>query len=159
MLSGYDLIFSVFLKEIAVRCKSFVQISLCCLLVVDCAAVATAAVAKVYGKAIVYSGPIYKSMTTEGNKIRLQFDYVGDGLITSDGKSLVDFTIAGVNQNFVPAVATIDGNSIVVSSNQVAKPVAVRYAWHDGTQPNLANKEGLPASPFRTDTWKGVTEP
>lgn len=117
------------------------------------------ALAKVYGKDIVYSGPIYKSMTVEGNKIRLQFDHVGGGLIASDGKPLVDFTIAGADQKFVPAVATIDGNSIVVSSDQVAQPVAVRYAWHDDTQPNFANKEGLPASPFRTDTWKGVTQP
>lgn len=117
------------------------------------------ALAKVYGKTIVYSGPIYKSMSTEGNKVRLQFDHIGGGLVASDGKPLVDFTIAGADQNFVPATATIDGNSIVVSSDKVAQPVAVRYAWHDDTQPNLANKEGLPASPFRTDTWKGVTEP
>lgn len=117
------------------------------------------ALAKVYGKDIVYSGPIYKSMTTEGNKIRLQFDHVGGGLMASNGQPLVDFAIAGADQKFVLAGATIDGASIIVSSGQVAEPVAVRYAWHDDTQPNLANKEGLPASPFRTDTWKGVTEP
>ena len=116
------------------------------------------ALAKVYGRDIVYSGPIYKSMAVEGDKIRLQFDHVGGGLIASDGKPLSDFTIAGADQKFVPAVAEIDGNSIVVHSDQVAQPVAVRYAWRDDAQPNLANKEGLPASPFRTDTWKGVTE-
>ena len=115
--------------------------------------------AKVYAKAVVYSGPIYKSMAKEGSKIRLQFDHVGGGLAASDDRPLADFTIAGANQKFVPAVATIDGNSIVVASDQVARPVAVRYAWHDDTQPNFANKEGLPASPFRTDSWKGVTEP
>jgi sialate O-acetylesterase len=117
------------------------------------------ALAKVYGKKLVYSGPIYKSMKVEGDKIRLQFDHVGGGLIAADGKPLTDFTIAGADQKFVPATAAIDGNSILVQSGQVAQPAAVRYAWHDDATPNLANKEGLPASPFRTDTWKGVTEP
>ena len=117
------------------------------------------ALAKVYDRQnLVYSGPIYKSMAVEGNKIRLQFDHVGGGLIASDGKPLVEFTIAGADQKFAPAKAEIDGAAVVVSSAAVAEPVAVRYAWHDAAQPNLANKEGLPASPFRTDTWKGVTE-
>ena len=117
------------------------------------------ALAKSYGQNLVYSGPIYKSMTVEGNKIRLQFDHVGSGLIASDGKPLTYFTIAGVDQKFVPATAVIDGNSVVVSSDQVAQPAAVRFAWVDDTSPNFANKEGLPASPFRTDAWKGVTQP
>jgi sialate O-acetylesterase len=117
------------------------------------------ALAKVYGRNLVYSGPIYKSMAVEGEKIRLQFDHVGGGLIASDGKPLTYFTIAGADQKFVPATAAIDGNSIVVTSDQVAQPVAVRFAWRDDATPNLANKEGLPASPFRTDAWKGVTQP
>ncbi len=117
------------------------------------------ALAKSYGQNLVYSGPIYKSMTVEGNKIRLQFDHVGSGLIASDGKPLTYFTIAGADQKFVPATAVIDGNSVVVSSDQVAQPAAVRFAWVDDTSPNFANKEGLPASPFRTDAWKGVTQP
>ena len=116
------------------------------------------AMAKVYGKDLVYSGPIYKSMAVEANKIRLQFDHTGGGLTASGDKPLVEFTIAGADQKFVPATATIDGASIVVQCDQVAQPVAVRYAWHDDAQPNLTNKEGLPASPFRTDTWKCVTE-
>ncbi len=87
------------------------------------------ALAKVYGQKLVYSGPIYKSMAIEGRKIRLQFDHVGGGLISSDGKPLVDFTIAGADQKFVPATAEIDGDSIVVHSDQIAEPVAVRYAW------------------------------
>jgi sialate O-acetylesterase len=117
------------------------------------------AMAKVYGKKdLVYSGPIYKSMAVEGNAIRLRFDHVGGGLIASDGKPLVDFIIAGEDQKFLPATATIDGDSIVVHANQVAQPVAVRFAWREDATPNLANKEGLPASPFRTDTWRGVTE-
>jgi sialate O-acetylesterase len=117
------------------------------------------ALAKVYGRDIVYSGPIYKSLAVEGNKIRLQFDHVGGGLIASNGKPLAEFTIAGADQKFAPAVAEIDGNAIVVHSDQVAQPVAVRYGWRDDASSNLANKEGLPASPFRTDAWKGVTQP
>jgi sialate O-acetylesterase len=116
------------------------------------------ALAKVYGRDIVYSGPIYKSMAIENGKIRLQFDHLGGGLIANDGKPLSDFTIAGEDKKFVPAAAAIDGDSIVVHSDQVAKPVAVRYAWREDATPNLANKAGLPASPFRTDSWKGVTE-
>ncbi|MCX6877600.1 MAG: hypothetical protein NTW21_27885 [Verrucomicrobia bacterium] len=116
------------------------------------------ALAKAYGKTLVYSGPIYKSMTVETNKIRLQFDHPGGGLTASNGKPLVEFTIAGADQKFVPATAAIDGASVVVQCDQVAQPMAVRYAWHDDAQPNLTNKEGLPASPFRTDTWKGATE-
>ena len=116
------------------------------------------ALAKVYGRDVVYSGPIYKSMAVEGDKIRLRFDCDDGGLIASDGKPLVDFTIAGADQKFVPAAAEIDGDSIVVHADEVDRPVAVRYAWRDDATPNLANKAGLPASPFRTDQWKGVTE-
>jgi sialate O-acetylesterase len=116
------------------------------------------ALAKVYGKDIVYSGPLYKSMAVEGGKIRVQFDRVGGGLISRDGKPLTDFTIAGNDQKFVPATADIDGACVVVSSPDITAPVAVRFAWRDDTSPNLANKEGLPAGPFRTDSWKGLTE-
>jgi sialate O-acetylesterase len=114
--------------------------------------------AKVYGRDIVYSGPLYKSMAVEGGKIRLQFDHAGGGLIARDGKPLTEFTIAGADKTFVPAVAAIDGDAVVVSSDRVATPEAVRFAWRDDATPNFANKEGLPASPFRTDSWKGVTE-
>jgi sialate O-acetylesterase len=116
------------------------------------------ALAKVYGKEIVYSGPLHKSMTVEGNKIRVKFEHVGGGLVSRDGKPLGEFTIAGDDRKFVPATAQIDGDSIVVSSAEVAAPVAARFAWRDNTEPNLSNKEGLPASPFRTDSWKGLTE-
>jgi sialate O-acetylesterase len=116
------------------------------------------ALATVYGRNLVYSGPIYKSMAMADGQIRLQFDHVGGGLISSDGKPLTDFTIAGADQKYFPATAVIDADSIIVRSDQVAQPVAVRYAWRDDATPNLANKEGLPASPFRTDAWKGVTE-
>ena len=114
--------------------------------------------AKVYGDDdLVYSGPIYKSMKKEGNKIRLMFDHAA-GLKTSDGKALNEFTIAGADEKFVPAKATIDGEMIVVESDEVADPVAVRFGWHELAEPNLVNEAGLPASPFRTDDFKALTE-
>jgi sialate O-acetylesterase len=116
------------------------------------------ALAKVYGKDIVYSGPLYKSMAVEGDKIRVQFEHVGGGLTTSNGKPLSEFTVAGADEKFVHATAAIEGQSIVVHSDAVPQPVAVRFAWRDTAQPNLVNKEGVPAGPFRTDTWKGVTQ-
>ncbi len=112
------------------------------------------ALAKTYGKPIaVYSGPLYRKMKVEGNKIRIFFDHTGSGLASRDGKPLTWFTIAGADKKFVEAKAVIDGDTVVVSSEEVAKPVAVRFGWHDTAEPNLSNKEGLPASPFRTDQW------
>ncbi len=116
------------------------------------------ALAKVHGRDCVYSGPIYKSMAVEGDKIRLRFDHVDGGLAASDGKPLRDFTIAGADEKFVPAQAEIDGDTIVVRSDKVTRPAAVRYAWRDDAVPNLSNQAGLPASPFRTDQWKDTTE-
>ncbi len=111
------------------------------------------ALAKDYGqKNLVYSGPVYKSMEIEGDKIRLSFDYTGSGLIAKDGP-LSHFTIAGADKNFVPATATIENDTIVVSSGKVPTPKAVRFAFTDNAEPNLSNKEGLPASSFRTDNW------
>lgn len=112
-----------------------------------------------YGqKGLVYSGPLYKSMKPEGDKIRIQFHFAGTGLIAKDGGQLREFTIAGEDQDFVPARAVIEGNEVVVSSPMVNKPVSVRFAWRNIPRPNLYNKEGLPASPFRTDNWKLATE-
>lgn len=111
------------------------------------------ALAKTYGqKDLAFSGPMYKSMRVEGQKIRLYFDNVYGGLLARDGH-LSDFIIAGKDQKFVPAQAVIDGDTIVVSSDQVQKPVAVRYAWSNWVKGTLFNKEGLPASSFRTDNW------
>jgi sialate O-acetylesterase len=116
------------------------------------------ALAKDYGKKnIVYSGPIYKSMKIEGDKIRLAFDYTGSGLKTFDGKNVSHLTIAGADKKFVEAKGVIKGNTIIVSSDAVKKPVSVRYGWSNTDEPNLANKEGLPASTFRTDDWPGVS--
>ncbi len=110
------------------------------------------ALAKTYGKTgIVYSGPLYKSMSVEDGKIRIKFDYVGGGLISRDDKPPCCFEIAGADKNFVPATAAIDDGCVVVSSENVKEPVAVRFGWNEESMPNLSNKEGLPASPFRTD--------
>lgn len=112
------------------------------------------ALAKTYGKkGIVYSGPLYKSMKVEGDKIRIYFDYVGSGLVSRDNKELTHFEIAGTDKKFVKAKAVIDGDTIMVSSDEVKEPAAVRYGWHEEAEPNLSNKDGLPASPFRTDNW------
>ncbi len=109
------------------------------------------ALAKTYGKQIVYSGPIYKSMSVDGSKIRVKFDHVGGGLVARDNKPLNWFQIAGEDKKFVDAEATIDGDSVIVSSSKVAKPVAVRFAWDQVADPNLQNVEGLPASAFDTE--------
>jgi len=114
--------------------------------------------ARVYGKDIVYSGPLYESMTIEGNKIRIKFKHVGGGLVAKNGGELKQFIIAGEDQKFVPANAKIEGGSVIVWSDSVAGPKAVRYAWLINPEGcNLYNKEDLPASPFRTDDWLKIT--
>ncbi|MCS6859975.1 MAG: sialate O-acetylesterase [Abditibacteriales bacterium] len=122
------------------------------------ARLALAARAIAYGERIVYSGPIYKSMKVEGNKVVLSFDHVGGGLVAKDG-DLKGFTIAGEDRKFYNAHAAIKGNTVVVWSPQVERPVAVRYGWANCPVVNLYNKEGLPASPFRTDDFPMVTAP
>jgi sialate O-acetylesterase len=113
---------------------------------------ALCALAKTYGKSdVVYAGPIYKSMKVEGNKIRISFDNTAGGLTSRDGKPLTWFRIAAADNKFVDAKAEIDGDTVVVSAEGIDKPVAVRFAWHEEAEPNLANKAGLPAICFRTD--------
>ncbi len=108
------------------------------------------ALAKTYGQSsVVYSGPTYKSFTVEGDKLRVQFDNVGGGLVSRDGKPLTWFEIIGEETDFVPATADIDGDSVVLWSPEVKKPVALRFAWHKLAEPNLANQAGLPAVQFR----------
>ena len=118
---------------------------------------ALASLARDYGVKGEYSGPIYKSMEKVMGGIRLNFDHVGTGLMAKDGDTLKGFAIAGEDKKWVWADAKIMRNSIIVSSAQVKKPVAVRYAWANNPVANLYNKEGLPASSFRTDDWPGVT--
>jgi sialate O-acetylesterase len=114
------------------------------------------ALARTYGKTIVYSGPMYTLMEVQGNKAILHFENIGGGLVAK-GDSLKGFAIAGADKKFVWADANIEGNTVVVSSDKVSVPVAVRYAWAINPVCNLYNKEGLPATPFRTDTWPGIT--
>jgi sialate O-acetylesterase len=114
------------------------------------------ALAKNYGKDVVYSGPLYKSMKVDGNKIQLTFAHA-DGLKARNDKDLNEFTVAGADGKFVPAKATIDGNTIVVQAASVAQPTQVRFGWHKTCNPNLVNGAGLPAAPFHTNGWQGGT--
>jgi sialate O-acetylesterase len=113
---------------------------------------ALAARQMVYGERVVGSGPRYKSSKVEGGRLRVAFDSVGGGLVAR-GDKLVGFTVAGADGRFVPAEAVIDGNTVVLTAASVPAPVAARYGYAQFVAPvcNLANREGLPASPFRTD--------
>jgi sialate O-acetylesterase len=103
---------------------------------------------------VVYSGPSYESMQIDGNKIILSFTNVGSGLLAKDSGELKQFAIAGNDSQFVWAKAKIEDDQVIVWSDKILKPVAVRYAWADNPErANLYNKEGLPASPFRTDDF------
>jgi len=115
------------------------------------------ALAKDYGNDLVFSGPLYREQTIEGNKIRLHFNYTGSGLVAIGGP-LTYFEIAGEDQIYHPAEAVIDGETVLVSSPEVDSPLAVRYGWSNTAEPNLSNVEGLPASSFCTDNWKRITE-
>jgi sialate O-acetylesterase len=136
-----------------------------------------------YGEKIVYSGPMYKSAKFDGAKATLTFDHVGGGLITkeieqtpsrnanaknafawrvkegSTNAPLIGFTAAGKDQKFHNAKAEIVGSTVVVTSDAVTDVVAVRYGWANHPVCNLYNREGLPASPFRTDEFRGITQP
>jgi sialate O-acetylesterase len=105
-----------------------------------------------YARKIVYSGPLYDSSAIAGNEMRIRFRHAGGGL-EGHGDALKGFSIAGADRKFHWAKARIEGESIVVSSPDVVSPLAVRYAWAGSPECNLYNKEGLPASPFRTDDW------
>jgi len=107
------------------------------------------ALAKTYGqKDLVFSGPLFKGMKVEGGKIAVSFDQAGSGLATRDGQEVTDFEIAGADGKFVKAQAKLAGNQVVVSADGVTEPTQVRFAWDQLAQPNLINKEQLPASPF-----------
>ncbi len=113
----------------------------------------------VFGKQLTYSGPLYTGMQVENTAIRLSFREIGGGLTIGAAPGMTPdtvlkgFAIAGTDKRWVWADARIDGDTVVVSSDKVAQPVAVRYAWADNPECNLYNKDGLPASPFRTDDW------
>ncbi len=118
---------------------------------------ALAALHDTYGLDIPYSGPMYSSMKTEGNKIRIKFEHADKGLVAKGGE-LKGFAIAGKDKKFYWAEAEISGDEVIVWNSNVSDPVAVRYAWAANPVCNLYNGAGLPASPFRTDDWDGVTK-
>lgn len=109
-----------------------------------------------YGKGNVYSGPVYSHTRLRNNEIEVYFRHT-DGQLVAQGAELKGFTIAGADHKFHPAKARIVNDKVVVSSEEVPFPVAVRYGWANNPDCNLYNKAGLPASPFRTDDWPGVT--
>ena len=105
-----------------------------------------------YGEPIEYSGPMFRQVTTEGHSLCVWFNHTGGGLI-SKGGALRGFEIAGPDGKYFPAQATIDGNTVVVSSPSVATPVAMRYGWAANPDCNLYNGADLPASPFRAKVF------
>ena len=120
---------------------------------------AAAARGLVYKENIAYMGPVYDKMSIDGNIVRIKFNFTGSGLVAK-GDSLTGFAIAGDDHKFYWATGKVTGkNTLEISSPEVRNPVAVRYGW--GNNPddaNLYNSADLPASPFRTDKWKGITE-
>lgn len=106
-----------------------------------------------FGEELVYSGPMYRSMEREGHAIRIHFDHTGSGLVAGGDGTLKGFVICGPDGKYLPAQAVISGDSVIVSNEQIQEPVHVRYAWADNPfDANLYNREGLPASPFTTET-------
>jgi sialate O-acetylesterase len=111
-----------------------------------------------YGQDVTASGPIYEGMQIENDRIRLKFTNIGDGLVLKNEKRHSGFSIAGEDRVFRWAEAAIDGNDVLVWDRHIRNPVAVRYAWASNPVCRLYNSAGLPASPFRTDGWNGITE-
>ena len=114
------------------------------------ARLALAARALAYGGKLEYSGPVFDKMKVTGDRATLTFTHLGSGLAAKDG-DLKGFTIAGPDKHFVPAKARIEGETVTVSAEGVTNPAAVRYGWANVPDVNLVNKEGLPATPFRSD--------
>lgn len=118
------------------------------------------ALAKTYQKPVAsYASPLFQTLKVEGNQARVTFKNAEAGLKSRDGQPLTWFTIAGEDKKFVEAKAVVSGKDVIVSAPGVEKPVAVRFGWHEVAEPNLSNAAGLPASPFRTDTWTDAAMP
>jgi sialate O-acetylesterase len=115
------------------------------------------ALAKTYKQNIAYMGPLYKSYKIKANSIEVAFQF-NEGLSIANGSILKGFSISGSDSVFIWADAIIEGNKVNVSHPTIENPIAVRYAWSSNPDCNLSNATGLPASPFRTDNWKGITE-
>jgi len=113
--------------------------------------------ATTYNEDIPFSGPIYDSYRIEGNKIRISFKYADKGLKTPNGETLKGFAIAGLDHQFHWATAQIIGTDVILSYKDIENPIAVRYGWAANPVCNLFNSADLPASPFRTDDWPGIT--
>jgi len=118
---------------------------------------AAQALANVYGQPVPCNGPQYRAHRVENKRIRISFDHVERGLMTRRGK-LRGFAIAGADRKFVWARTRLGADTVLVWSDHVAQPVAVRYAWASNPLCNLYNSAGLPAVPFRTDDWPGITD-
>jgi sialate O-acetylesterase len=117
---------------------------------------ALVALANEYVRNVLYSGPVYRAMDREGSLIRLSFDHT-DGGLKSRGERLGEFAVAGADHQWHWANARIEQNKVVVSSADVPEPLAARYAWQANPVATLYNGAGLPAVPFRTDDWPGLT--
>jgi sialate O-acetylesterase len=113
--------------------------------------------ARYYGKSIPYQGPAFLSLGHLPGALRIRFDHTEGGLVAKGGKP-GEFSIAGKDRKWHWADARIDGSSVVLSSPMVPEPVAARYAWQSFPTATLCNGAGLPAVPFRTDDWPGITE-
>jgi sialate O-acetylesterase len=114
---------------------------------------ALAALKMAYGRDLVYSGPTFEKMVADGNRAVLTFTHVGGGLKVRGDGPLKGYAVAGKDRKFVLAEARIEGKTVVVTSDAVKEIAAVRYGWADNPECNLRNVEGLPAAPFRTDSW------
>ena len=115
------------------------------------------ALKRIYKEKLIDEGPVYSTSKVEDGQMVINFKSSGSALKTSDGKEITGFAIAGSDKRFYWATGKIQGNNIILSAKEVKNPVAVRYAWANNPVCNLVNEAGLPASPFRTDDWPGIT--
>ncbi len=118
---------------------------------------ALAALATAYGRAVEFSGPVFRRLRMDGPCLRLTFDHAAGGLVCPDGE-IAGFQVAGADRQFRPASARLEADTLVVWSTDVPVPVAARYGWTNAPVASLFNGAGLPASPFRTDAWPGITD-
>jgi sialate O-acetylesterase len=115
------------------------------------------ALAKVYKQNVVYSGPVFRKKAVKGSRVVVSFEHTEGGLKTADGEEIKGFAVAGEDKKFYWAKAEANGNQVTIYAREVKNPVAVRYAWANNPVSNLSNGSGLPALPFRTDNWPGLT--
>ena len=115
------------------------------------------ALGKVYGQSDVCEGPLLREHRVDGNRVILQFDSGGSGLVARGGR-LTDFVVCDATGRFVPADAVIENDRVIVTADGIRNPVAVRYGWKNYFEPSLFNREGYSATPFRTDNFKLQTQ-